>query len=169
MIIRRIIRAIKRRLFTYLVNGPLAGTEAFELKRKLLNSLGHSIGVGTKVVGPVFLSGTAVIGKNCWVGRNFAVNGNGTVFIGDNCDIAPDVHFNTGGHVMGSHDRRAGEGEIYNQRVGKGTWIGARSTFVTNLTVGEGCMIAAGACVVKDIDRDSLVGGVPAKLIRKLL
>ena len=54
MIIRRIIRAIKRRLFTYLVNGPLAGTEAFELKRKLLNSLGHSIGVGTKVVGPVF-------------------------------------------------------------------------------------------------------------------
>lgn len=168
MIVCKVIRTIKRRLFTHLVNGPLAGTDAFELKRKLLNSLGHSIGIGTKVVGPVFLSGTVAIGENCWIGRNFTVNGNGKVFIEDNCDIAPDVHFNTGGHVMGMHDRRAGEGEVYSQRVGKGTWVGARSTFVTNLTVGEGCMIAACACVTKDVDADSLVGGVPAKLIRRL-
>lgn len=168
MIVRRIIRAIKGKLFIHLVNGPLAGTDAFELKRKLLNSLGHSIGVGTKVVGPVFLSGTAIIGENCWIGRNFTVNGNGKVYIGDNCDIAPDVHFNTGGHVMGTHGRRAGQGEIYSQKVGSGTWIGARSTFVTNLVVGEGCMIAACACVVKDVAEDSLVGGVPARLIRKL-
>lgn len=168
MIVRRIIGAVKRMLFIHLVNGPLAGTDAFELKRKLLNSLGHSIGSGTKVVGPVYLSGTAIIGKNCWIGRNFSVNGNGKVCIGDNCDIAPDVHFNTGGHVMGTHGRRAGEGEIYNQKIGSGTWIGARSTFVTNVVVGEGCMVAACACVVRDVEGDSLVGGVPAKLIRKL-
>lgn len=69
---------------------------------------------------------------------------------------------------MGTHGRRAGEGEIYNQKIGSGTWIGARSTFVTNVVVGEGCMIAACACIVRDVEGDSLVGGVPAKLIRKL-
>lgn len=168
MILKKILKHLKKKIVFGLVNGPLAGTDAFELKRQLLNSIGHTIGYGTKIVGPVFLSGTAIIGDNCWIGRNFSVNGNGKVIIGCNCDVAPDVHFNTGGHAIGSHDRRAGVGEIYTQTIGAGTWIGARSTFVTEITVGEGCMVAACACVVANVEANCLVGGVPAKLIRKL-
>ena len=168
MILKKALRLLKKKLVFSLVNGPLAGTDAFELKRSLLNSIGHTIGDGTKIVGPIFLSGTVVIGDNCWIGRNFSVNGNGKVIIGCDCDVAPDVHFNTGGHAIGLHDRRAGDGEIYTQTIGNGTWIGARSTFVTEITVGEGCMVAACACVTTNIESDCLVGGVPAKVIRKL-
>jgi maltose O-acetyltransferase len=168
MILKKLLKHVKTKFVLALVNGPLAGTDAFKLKRHLLNSIGHTIGDGTKIVGPVFLSGTVIIGENCWIGRNFSVNGNGKVIIGHNCDIAPDVHFNTGGHAIGSHDRRAGDGEIYTQSIGNGSWIGARSTFVTEIAVGEGCMVAACACVASNVEADSLVGGVPAKLIRKL-
>lgn len=47
-------------------------------------------------------------------------------------------------------------------------WIGAGVRILPGVTIGRGCSIAAGAVVAKDVDDYSLVGGVPAKLIRKL-
>lgn len=152
----------------FLVNKIYCGTRKFEKKRKLLNKIGYSIGEGTKVVGPIRCTGKLIVGKNCWIGKNFLVNGNGTVIIGDNCDIAPEVTFQTGGHEIGDVSRRAGKGRIFNQKVGDGTWIGGRSTILNNSKIGKSCVIASCACVTKDIPDNSLVGGVPAKLIRHL-
>ena len=62
------------------VNVRLAGTkkENFDKKRKLLNRLDNfSVGEGAKIVGPIDVTGKLIIGKNCWVGKNFAVYGNG--------------------------------------------------------------------------------------------
>lgn len=162
------LQGIKRRWHIYLVNHIYAGTTKFEKKRKLLNSIGFSIGENTKVVGPIEVTGTLVVGKNCWVGKNFKVNGNGTVTIGDNCDIAPEVTFQTGGHKIGDFQRRAGEGCVFHQSVGDGTWIGGRVTILNETKIGKSCVIAGCACVTKDVEDNSLVGGVPAKVIRKL-
>ena len=52
--------------------------------------------------------------------------------------------------------------------IGNGTWIGGRSTICNNSTVGNGCVVAACACVVHDVPDNTLVGGVPAKVIRNL-
>ena len=82
--------------------------------------------------------------------------------------MGPEVTFQTGGHVIGDANRRAGLGEIYQQTVEDGTWIGGRSTICNNVTIGKGCVIAACACVVNDIPENTLVGGVPAKSIRRL-
>ena len=90
----------------------------YEKKRKLLISLGFEIGEQTKIVGPIFCAGELKVGKNCWIGKNFNVNGNGKVFIGDNCDIGPEVIFQTGGHAIGPAIRRAGAGDNYSQFVG---------------------------------------------------
>ncbi len=152
----------------WLVNHVYAGTHHFERKRKLLNSIGYEIGEGTKVVGPITNTGTLVVGKNCWIGTNLTIHGNGKVIIGDNCDIAPDVTFLTGGHKIGSKLRRAGEGETYFIEVHNGTWIGARSTIFGNTIIGTGSVIAAGAVVNRNVENNSLVGGVPAKTIRRL-
>lgn len=168
MFILKIIRAIKKRWVLYLVNKVYKGTAHFKRKRKLLQSIGWKIGAGTKIVAPIEVCGTIVIGGNCWIGKNLRVNGNGTVTIGDNCDIAPEVTFQTGGHKIGSADRRAGEGCIFNQRVGDGSWIGGRSTILNNTTIGKSCVVAGCSCVVKDVEDNCLVGGVPAKVIRKL-
>lgn len=162
------LRGIKKRVAMFLINHFLSGTRCFRLKRRLLRVAGFQIGEGTKVVGPVFCTGKLSVGRDCWIGRNLEVNGNGSVEIGDNCDIAPDVAFITGGHEMGSAKRRAGKGESYTISVGSGTWIGARATISGTVRIGQGCMVAACACVVSDVPANSLVGGVPAKQIREL-
>ena len=161
---------LKRKLNIYLVNKVYAGTKEkhFKKKRKLLNSIGFQIGEGTKIVGPIFCTGKLIVGKNCWIGKNCIVNGNGTVIIGDNCDIAPEVTFLTGGHKIGDTNRRAGEGEIYTITVGNGVWIGARSTILGNVKIGDSSVVAASACVNKEVLKNTLVGGVPAKIIREL-
>lgn len=162
------LRGVKRIWCLYLVNHIYAGTRNFERKRRLLNSIGCSIGKNTKVVAPIEVSGTFIVGENCWVGKNLKVNGNGIVKIGDNCDIAPEVTFQTGGHTIGAPERRAGEGLVFSQSVGDGTWIGGRVTILGNTNVGASCVVAGCSCVIHDIEDNSLVGGVSAKLIRKL-
>lgn len=102
------LRTIKRVLVEYMVNHFLTGTKFFALKRKLLCSIGYEIGENTKIVGPIMNTGHISVGRNCWVGRNLTVHGNGSVIIGDNCDIAPDVMFLTGEHRIGDAARRAG-------------------------------------------------------------
>lgn len=166
-----VFKKIWRKISIFLVNHLFSGTRPcfFELKRKLLNSIdSFSIGEGSKVVGPVFVQGSLCVGTNCWIGKNLRINGNGTVVIGDNCDVAPEVTFQTGGHKIGGYKRRAGEGISCHQSVGAGTWIGVRATIVNNVTIGAGCVVAACACVVSDAPDNSLLGGVPAKIIRML-
>ena len=162
------LKTIKRLLVQFTVNHVLAGTKFFSLKRKLLCSIGYQIGANTKIVGPLYNTGKLCIGDNCWIGRNLTVHGNGTVEIGNNCDIAPDVTFLTGGHQIGDSSRRAGAGETYHITVGDGVWIGARSTIMLDTVVGDGAVISACACVTRDVPRDTLAGGVPAKVIKEL-
>jgi maltose O-acetyltransferase len=144
------------------------GTFSSRIKRTLLNSCGNKIGNGTTIVSPIILKGSLVAGNECWINCGFTIHGNGTVYIGNNCDIGPDVIFLTGGHEIGDKERRAGEGETYTVRVGNGVWIGARSTILGNVHLSEGCVIAACACVTKDVPEDTIVGGVPAKLLRRI-
>lgn len=58
-----------------------------------------------------------------------------------------------------SHD----DGEI---RIGEGTWVGGQVTVLPNVTIGKGCIIAAGSVVNKDMPNYSIYGGIPAKFIR---
>ena len=160
-------RSIKKRLVLHMVNHTLAGTRFFAAKRHLLRSIGYEIGDNTKIVGPIHNTGTLCIGADCWVGCNLTVSGNGTVTISDNCDIAPDVTFLTGGHQIGGPERRAGTGEKYAITVGRGVWIGARAAVLGNTCIGDGSVVAACACVVKDVPANTLAAGVPAKVIKE--
>lgn len=157
-------------IISALINTILKGTRVyfFELKRRLLNWAGYQIGKGTKIVGPIEWPADVTIGENCWIGKNCKANGNGAVVIGDNCDLGPEVTFQTGGHKIGDTTRRAGQGETFHQVVGSGTWIGGRSTICNNVSIGAGCVVAGCACVIHDVPDNTLVGGVPAKFIRRL-
>lgn len=53
-------------------------------------------------------------------------------------------------------------------RVGKNVWIGAHATILQGVTIGDNAVVAAGAVVNKDVPKNAVVGGVPAKIIKMI-
>ena len=53
--------------------------------------------------------------------------------------------------------------------IGRNAWIGANATILAGVTVGENAIVAAGAVVSKDVPANTIVGGVPAKVIREIM
>lgn len=159
-----------KKICLFSINNIFVGTGRLNvaIKRELLGTINCKVGKGTTIVGPIYPKGTAEIGCNCWIGAGLRIEGNGHVIIGNNCDFAPEVVFITGGHEIGDATRRAGKGEKYLITIGDGTWCGCRATIGKNIKIGNSCVIAACACVMKDVLDNSVVGGVPAREIRRM-
>lgn len=151
----------------------LPPTRFFAIKRFFLRLLGVGVGDGTRVCGRVkfYGAGRVSIGVLCWigVGTTFHTAVGGDVSIGDRCDVAPDVAFVCGSHVIGDSLRRAGEGIAHSISVGSGTWIGVRTTLMGGVEVGESCVIGANSLLLKNCYRkSSLIFGAPARVARSL-
>jgi maltose O-acetyltransferase len=76
--------------------------------------------------------------------------------------------FCTSTHEIGSRERRGGKSISIPIKVGNGCWIGARSMILPGVTIGDGCIIAAGSVVTKDCEPNGLYAGTPAKRIKDL-
>lgn len=161
---------IKFNLIFFIFNNFLCGTHFYNIKIKLLKIVGIKCGQNVKIVGPIFVDRNSKINisDNVWIGKNFTVNGNGATFIESNVDIAPNVVILNGSHYIGDSKRRAGTGRSFNTRIGKGCWIGAHSILLNGVTISSSSIVAAGSIVIKDVESNSLVGGNPAKFIKKL-
>lgn len=164
-------RRLRRMIFLPIFNLMLSKVTRFwTIKRLLLKIACVNVGSTTRVVGPLVL-GNAVrlsVGNGTWLGQDFCVYGSGECIIGNNCDIGPNVVVLSGSHKIGNADRRAGKGLHFRTEIGNGVWIGGRSTIYGNIKIDDSSVVAAGAVVRKNVDRNTIVGGVPAKLIRKL-
>lgn len=164
---------IKRRLrvaILFLINTLLKGNYFWTLKRFLLNKVGCTIGKNTKIVGPIRMGVCAelFIGEDCWIGENLSIYGNDRVVIGDRCDLAPNISFATGTHIIGSHYRRAGDGYCKPITIGNGCWIGINTTVLANVNISDGCIIGAGSVVTHSFEQDCLIAGVPGKTVKLL-
>lgn len=95
---------------------------------------------------------------------------NAPVTIGDRVLIGPDVCICTGTHATDWPGRQAASGTSFAHpiRIEEDCWIGARAVIMPGVHIGRGSTVAAGAVVTKDVEAECLVGGVPAKLIRRL-
>jgi maltose O-acetyltransferase len=113
-------------------------------------------------------------GKNIYVGRDFLANYHVTILdiapvhIGDYVMIGPNTMITTVGHPLTPSGRRKHLGIAKPVTIGSDVWIGGNVTILPGVTIGSNVVIAAGAVVVRDVPDNSLVGGVPAKIIRTL-
>ena len=108
------------------------------------------------------------IGQKTFINNGCFLDTSGQITIGDWCGLGMEVMLITSHHDIGPPEWRIGPGEPRPITIGDGTWIAARATILPGVTIGPGCVIAAGALVTVDCEPNSLYMGVPAKLVRRL-
>ena len=144
------------------------------LRTRLYRLAGLTIGPGTLLAGPVQfgMSGdprrNLTVGGRCFLNSPLFIDTAGAVTLGDRVSVGHHVVIVTASHAVGSPLFRAGDVQALPVRVEDGAWIAAGVTLLPGVTVGAGAVVAAGAVVTKDVLPNTLVGGVPARLIREL-
>jgi acetyltransferase-like isoleucine patch superfamily enzyme len=110
------------------------------------------------------------IGKNSLVGEYTVIRGQGGVRIGDRVYTSPFSQLIAVNHVFDDPSRPfvdqgiTAEGIVVEDDV----WIGSGAIITDGVRVGEGAIVAAGSVVTKDVPPHTVVGGVPAKVIREI-
>jgi acetyltransferase-like isoleucine patch superfamily enzyme len=131
---------------------------------------GVEIGTGAAVLGPLRLWGMQrlTIGAGTSITTPCAICLDGPVTIGANVLIGHDVVIATGAHEIGPHHDRGGALTGLPVTIGDGVWLGAGVLVLPGVTIGAGAVVAGGAVVTRDVEPDTLVGGVPARSLRTL-
>lgn len=148
----------------------LPETRLYPFKASLLRLRGFQIGKNVRVTSSVKIKLKDLsVGDNTFIGyETLIAGGDALIRIGRNVDIGPRSVIVSGTHEIGDSAHRAAKGKSQDILIGDGTWVGTNSTILGGVRVGQGCVIAAGSVVRGDIDDNSLIAGVPAKVIRKL-
>ncbi|MEC4271825.1 DapH/DapD/GlmU-related protein [Adlercreutzia sp. R25] len=111
-------------------------------------------------------------GKNIFLGRDVFINSGckfqdqGGIYIGDHAYIGHNVVLATLNHDL--NPARRADMDPAPIRIGDNVWIGANSTVLPGVTIGDGAVVAAGAVVTRDVPAMTVVGGVPARVIRQI-
>jgi len=111
-------------------------------------------------------------GKNILVGKNVFINAcccfqdQGGIEIGDGCFIGHQTVIATLNHDLDPAKR----GDMFPRpvKLGKNVWVGSHATILPGVTIGDNAVIAAGAVVTKDVPQNTVVAGVPAKVIKNI-
>ena len=108
------------------------------------------------------------IGSSVGLGPFASLGGAGGLTIGDECIIGPYLSCHPENHVftdLSTSIRFQGvtrKGII----IGSNCWIGAKVTILDDVIIGDNCVIAAGAVVTKSMPSNSVIGGVPARVLK---
>lgn len=139
-----------------------------EIRNILSQIIASTIDESTTVFTPLYIN----YGKNTSIGKNVFINFDcvfldlGGIIIEDNVLIAPKVSLLTEGHSIEPHNRQSLT--VAPIHIKSNVWIGANATVLPGVTIGENAVVAAGAVVSKDVPDNTIVGGIPAKIIKNI-
>lgn len=149
-------------------------------------SLGSNVTIHNTAFGNHVHLGDNVVINNSSI-NNYSYVNSGTVIyrtkIGKFCSIGPNVKFGLGIHptnLISTHPAFYSNNKSFKTfadkvyfkeygsiNIGNDVWIGSNVTIMDNVNIANGAIIAAGAVVTKDIDPYTVVGGIPARQIKK--
>lgn len=108
------------------------------------------------------------IGNHVGISQNCFIQAGGMVQIGDNVIIGPGTAIFSENHNSKNINEPINIQGVVRQGVciSNGVWIGSGVTILDGVNIGQSCIVAAGAVVTKSMPAFSIVGGIPAKVIR---
>jgi len=142
-----------------------------------LSENGISFGDNVSIARDSILFCTGIIayrGKGISIGDRTGISarayfaGQGGITIGNDVIMGPNVQVFSENHIYNDLNLTIKEQGVTKQPVsiGNNCWIGAGSTILAGVTIGDGCVVAAGSVVTKSFAANSVIAGVPAKLIK---
>jgi acetyltransferase-like isoleucine patch superfamily enzyme len=136
------------RVFSELINKPVDAT--FFFIPPFYTDFGHNIRIG----------------RNVFVNHACTFMDRGGITLEDNVLVGPKVNLITTNHPTEPGQRRSTISQPIVLR--QGAWIGANVTVMPGVTIGENAIVGAGAVVTKDVPANTIVAGVPARIVKHL-
>jgi acetyltransferase-like isoleucine patch superfamily enzyme len=113
-------------------------------------------------------SGLITISENVFINRNCIIVSMNEIEIGANVLIADGVSIYDHDHIIANSDIAYGQQGFISKKITvcNNVWIGSHSVILKGVTLGDGCVVAAGSVVTSSIPSRQIWGGVPAKFIK---
>ena len=147
----------------------LTYADAAEVRAVFSELVGYRVDDSFVLIPPFYTAhGTEIrVGRNVFINQNCTIYDLGGVEIGDDVLIGPNVSIITSGHPLEPSQRRAAV-TASPITLGRNVRIAAGATVIGGVTIGENSVVAAGAVVTRDVPPNTLVAGVPARVVRTL-
>lgn len=163
-------RAYANELFQEAIRIGMEMNTAYHTPEELREIMGRLIGKKVDDTFRLFPPFYTDFGKNITIGKNVFINSGchfqdqGGITIGDNSLIGHNVVLATINHDLEPKNNR--KNHYAPIMLGKHVWIGSNATVLAGVTIGDWAVVAAGAVVTKDVPAYTVVGGVPAKVLK---
>lgn len=140
------------------VNGIVFGDHVSIARDSILFCTGNIIYKGVGIT----------IGNRTGISARAYFAGQGGITIGDDVIMGPNVQIFSENHNFSNEEIPIQKQGVTKQStvIGNNCWIGASSIILAGVTIGDGCVVAAGSVVNKSMPANSVIAGVPAKVIK---
>ena len=138
-----------------------------EVRKRLGEIIGTEIDNSTTIFPSFYTNfGRSIqIGKNVFINHACSFLDIGGITIEDDVQIGPRVNLTSENHPINPEDRKTLL--LSPVVIKRNAWIGAGATILPGVTVGENAVVAAGAVVSRDVPMNTVVAGIPAKIVKQ--
>ncbi|MCX8473271.1 MAG: DapH/DapD/GlmU-related protein [Sediminibacterium sp.] len=145
-----------------------SSTNVEQIRERLSEIIGHKIDESTTIFTPFHTN----FGRHLKIGKNVFINHActfldlGGIIIEDDVLIGPKVSIISENHPVNPNERKMLE--LKKVIIKRNAWIGANATILPGITIGENSVVAASSVVNKNVSANTVVAGVPAKIIKTI-